>query len=230
MKHQRQIIDTFVNSVYVFDDRVVLNFNFTDDSKTISREEVLGSSAVENAPPQKSLDFRLRIFCLVAVQDSNRAALTTPVGRVSNQPSGLLLSPRFPTPRNVYRDDCRFVVDGTGREQQRRRPPPAAETGSRGWDSVLIFQSPVNGLRKNQQTQPVQVPAVRFRQGSQRLGMSTGMTAVLWWAVQDENRNEQRQGITMVVVSCLLLFLIEYGILGSVQQICIWRIESCGMN
>ena len=54
MEHQRQIIDTFVNSVYVFDDRVVLNFNFTDDSKTISREEVLGSSAVENAPPYSS--------------------------------------------------------------------------------------------------------------------------------------------------------------------------------
>ena len=53
MEHQRQIIDTFVNSVYVFDDRVVLNFNFTDDSKTISREEVLGSSAVENAPLKK---------------------------------------------------------------------------------------------------------------------------------------------------------------------------------
>ena len=122
------------------------------------------------------------------------------------------------------------MVGGTGLEQQRRRPPPAAETGSRGWDSVLIFQSPAKGLRKNQQTQPVQAPAVRFRQGSQRLGMSTGMTAVLWWAVQGESRNEQRQGITMVVVYCLLLFLIEYGILGSVQQICIWRIESCGMN
>ena len=25
---------------------------------------------------------------------------------------------RFPTPRNVYRDDRRFVVGGTGREQQ----------------------------------------------------------------------------------------------------------------
>ena len=36
------------------------------------------------------------------VQDSNRAALTTPVGRGSNQPSGLLLSPRFPAARNVY--------------------------------------------------------------------------------------------------------------------------------
>ena len=53
-EHQRQIIDTFVNSVYVFDDRVVLNFNFTDDAKTVTREEVLGSSAVDNAPPCKS--------------------------------------------------------------------------------------------------------------------------------------------------------------------------------
>ena len=52
-EHQRQIIDTFVNSVYVFDDRVVLNFNFTDDAKTVTREEVLGSSAVDNAPPKK---------------------------------------------------------------------------------------------------------------------------------------------------------------------------------
>ena len=48
-----QIIDTFVNSVYVFDDRVVLNFNFTDDAKTVTREEVLGSSAVDNAPPKQ---------------------------------------------------------------------------------------------------------------------------------------------------------------------------------
>ena len=53
-EHQRQIIDTFVNSVYVFDDRVVLNFNFTDDAKTVTREEVLGSSAVDNAPPKST--------------------------------------------------------------------------------------------------------------------------------------------------------------------------------
>ena len=93
--------------------------------------------------------------------------------RGNKHPSGVFVSARFPTHRNVYRDDCRFVVDGTGLEQQRRRPPPAAETGSRGWGRVLIFQSPAKGLRKNQQTQPVQAPAVRFRQGSQRIGMST---------------------------------------------------------
>ena len=68
-EHQRQIIDTFVNSVYVFDDRVVLNFNFTDDSKTISREEVLGSSAVDNAPLVQK-NHRLRsvvLFVLLAL-------------------------------------------------------------------------------------------------------------------------------------------------------------------
>ena len=39
-----------VNSVYVFDDRVVLNIKFTDDAKTVTREEVLGSSAMDNVP------------------------------------------------------------------------------------------------------------------------------------------------------------------------------------
>ena len=171
-----------------------------------------------------------------------------------------------------------FRGGGTGLEQQRRRPPPAAETGSRGWGRVLIFQSPAKGLRKYQQTQPVQAPAVRFRQGSQRIGMSTKKDAarplvwglfswwryrtrtaraersegnqspsgalisarfpthrnvyqercrqthssqvfLFWWTVQDENRDKQRQGITVVMVSCLLLILTVYGILGSVQQI-----------
>ena len=88
------------------------------------------------------------------VQDSNRAALRS---RVSNQPSGLLLSPRFPTARNVYQERC--------------RPTHSSR--------VFLF----------------------------------------WWTVQDENRDKQRQGITVVMVSCLLLILTVYGILGSVQQI-----------
>ena len=67
------------------------------------------------------------------------------------------------------------VVDGTGREQhghaeggavkapvQQRRPLPAAETGRSCWGSVLIFQSPVKGLWKNQQTQPVALTSARF--------------------------------------------------------------------
>ena len=39
----------------------------------------------------------------------------------NQSPSGALISARFPTPRNVYRDDCRFVVGGTGREPERAK-------------------------------------------------------------------------------------------------------------
>ena len=52
-----------------------------------------------------------------------------------------------------------FVVGGTGLEQHGTAAGGATNT-------------------------PVGCLLVR---GSQRLGMSTGMTAVLWWAVQDEN-------------------------------------------
>ena len=91
-EHQRQIIDTFVNSVYVFDDRVVLNFNFTDDSKTISREEVLGSSAVDNAPPKQEPLTLVRGFFAASstnlrqsrtVQDSNRAAAHSAISKAT---------------------------------------------------------------------------------------------------------------------------------------------------
>ena len=50
--YQRQIIDTFVDSVYIFDDRVALNFNFKDTSQIVTREEVLGSADAGNGPPK----------------------------------------------------------------------------------------------------------------------------------------------------------------------------------
>ena len=52
--YQRQIIDNFVNSVYVFEDRVVLNFNFKENAKTVPLREVLGSSADGNGPPNSA--------------------------------------------------------------------------------------------------------------------------------------------------------------------------------
>ena len=63
--------------------------------------------------------------------------------------------------------------------------------------------------------------------GSQCVGMSTKKDAARplvwglfsWWTVQDENRDKQRQGITMRAISCLLIFLTRRGILGLVQQI-----------
>ena len=53
---------------------------------------------------------------------------------------------------------------------------------------------------------------------------------LFWWTVQDSNGNEQRQGITMRAISCLLLILTVYGILGLVQQIRICTILELNTN
>ena len=68
--YQRQIIDTFVDSVYIFDDRVALNFNFKDTSKIVTREEVLGSADAGNGPPKQCTRiFQVRVlFCLPQVK------------------------------------------------------------------------------------------------------------------------------------------------------------------
>ena len=103
-----------------------------------------GHPTKKSAAMQRTFSFR----CPVGREQGGLAA-----GEVSDQPSGLSLSPRVPTCRNVYRGSS--VGCPVGREQQRSRPPPAAETGRRGWGSALIFQGPAKGLRKNQQAQLV---------------------------------------------------------------------------
>ncbi len=56
-EYQRQIIDTFVNSVYVFDDKLVFTYNYKDGSETITLKEIkaaFGSDLNSNAPPTEN--------------------------------------------------------------------------------------------------------------------------------------------------------------------------------
>ena len=53
---QKRLIDTFVNSVYVFDDKLVLTYSYQHGTQTISLEEIesaLGSD-FNGATPQKN--------------------------------------------------------------------------------------------------------------------------------------------------------------------------------
>ena len=50
--YQRNIIDCFVNSVYIFDDRFVVNFNYRDGDKLVSLQEVKSSSLAEYGAPK----------------------------------------------------------------------------------------------------------------------------------------------------------------------------------
>ena len=111
LKDQRQaLVDTFINAIYLYDDKVLITFNYKEGTQTVTFGEAAKVASEGNgsdldcftAPRETSTQCVL-VF-LGAEEDLNRAAARS---AVSNQPSGLLLSPRFPTRRNVYREaDC----------------------------------------------------------------------------------------------------------------------------
>ncbi len=51
VKYQRSVIDVFVNSVYVYDNKLVLMYNYKDGAKTVSLEDIQSSDLVDCAPP-----------------------------------------------------------------------------------------------------------------------------------------------------------------------------------
>ena len=38
--YRREIIDTFVNSVFVYDDKLILTYNYKDGSQTLTLQEI----------------------------------------------------------------------------------------------------------------------------------------------------------------------------------------------
>ena len=66
-QYQKQIIDTFINSIYVFDDKLVFTYNFKDGTETITLAEIqaaFGSDLTQVAPPQILRTDMVRRFLL----------------------------------------------------------------------------------------------------------------------------------------------------------------------
>ena len=42
-EHKQRLIDCFVNAVYLYDDKLVITFNYKEASKTVTLEQVNGS-------------------------------------------------------------------------------------------------------------------------------------------------------------------------------------------
>ena len=60
-EYQRQIIDTFINSIYVYDGKMVFTYNFKDGTETLTLEEIeaaFGSDLTQVAPPTRFDRFR----------------------------------------------------------------------------------------------------------------------------------------------------------------------------
>ena len=55
--YRKEIIDTFVNSVYVYDDKLILTYNYKDDSQTLTLQEInaaLSSDLTGICPPKST--------------------------------------------------------------------------------------------------------------------------------------------------------------------------------
>jgi hypothetical protein len=60
--YQRAIIDIFVNAIYLYDDKVVLTYNFKSDARTISLTDIESSDLPQTAPPLGTNANSHRIF------------------------------------------------------------------------------------------------------------------------------------------------------------------------
>ncbi len=65
--HRKMLIDTFINAIFLYDDKLVITFNYRDGSKTISLDEV--KTAVSNTFPGSDLD------CLTARESYYSASM-----------------------------------------------------------------------------------------------------------------------------------------------------------
>ena len=69
IEYQRQIIDTFINAIYVYDDKLVFTYNYKDGSATITPEEIeeaFGSDLTQVAPPRPQQSLRFFLIAMIA--------------------------------------------------------------------------------------------------------------------------------------------------------------------
>ena len=114
--HRETLINTFVNAVYLYDEKVLITFNYKDGTKTVTFDEIATKDAPEGngsdlgcfAPPRTPVSNGYRSFCFIC--------LAKGAARVD---SNSIDPPNSPA--------------GKKAPVQQRRPLPAAETGRSCW-------------------------------------------------------------------------------------------------
>lgn len=102
LEHRRRLIDTFVNALYLYDDRMVFVFNYKDGAKTVTFAEIeasgIGSDLNALVAPKESLEIqRSQGFLLYIAQNFHSTAMA-PCPR-----SGM---GRMPAPQGVIEPGC----------------------------------------------------------------------------------------------------------------------------
>ena len=73
--HRQRLVDSFVNAIYLYDDRFVITFNYKDGSRTVSLGEIQSSDIAANTLPKwfVNLDPGARNPCVSRVSGVERA-------------------------------------------------------------------------------------------------------------------------------------------------------------
>lgn len=67
-EHRQRLVDSFVNAVYVYDDKIILTFNYQDGTETITLDDINGSDLEAECPPKRArrtLVVRLALLLLL---------------------------------------------------------------------------------------------------------------------------------------------------------------------
>ena len=104
LEHRRRLIDSFVNAVFVYDDRITFTFNFKDGTKTITFAELeesgLGSDINALAAPEKAVP-QGTAFSTMCYADAERDDWLRQV----MSPAGVMSASRVK--RNTFHHFCR---------------------------------------------------------------------------------------------------------------------------
>jgi len=151
--HRETLINTFVNAVYLYDEKVLITFNYKDGTKTITFDEIVAKDAPEGngsdlgcfAPPRKRLCRNTQAFFLcnpAAAIDAGGFEQHRPAEQSGGQkgPCGAFLDARLANPQLSHNclvspngDDrvelfviCSFPIGHAGGFEPKNRGTPHA--------------------------------------------------------------------------------------------------------
>ena len=89
--HRETLINTFVNAVYLYDEKVLITFNYKDGTKTITFDEIAAKDAPEGngsdlgcfAPPRTPVSNGYRSFCFICVEKGDARVASNSCGAVA---------------------------------------------------------------------------------------------------------------------------------------------------
>ena len=118
--HRETLINTFVNAVYLYDEKVLITFNYKDGTKTISFNEIAAKDASEGngsdlgcfAPPRTPVSNGYRSFCFICLEKGDARVDSNSCGAVAEDSAkttqwavfssaARAIHPRPPKNRNV---------------------------------------------------------------------------------------------------------------------------------